>query len=155
MEQIIKNFKCASEEIKAKSYQLQGCFSKLGKTVPSEHAKFFSKTVDQILEIGKHVEKEAENLSMEVKKNEKVQKDSRKKLVELKRENFQLKRKLEEYETEELDDSLVSSQEVKALEEEPQNKNEKETVEEKNLPKKPRKFKMLHILFYKCCSPFF
>lgn len=39
-------------------------------------------------------------MSLDIKRNEKAQRDSRKKMVELKKENLELKKKLQEYETE-------------------------------------------------------
>lgn len=40
-------------------------------------------------------------MSLDIKRNEKAQRDSRKKMIELKKENLQIKKKLQEYETEE------------------------------------------------------
>lgn len=36
-----QRLKTSSEEIKAKEYQLQGCFTNMGKSVPAQHADFF------------------------------------------------------------------------------------------------------------------
>ena len=45
-------------------------------------------------------------------KNDQEQKGSRKRMAELLTENFKLKKRVEEYESEEMDDSLISSQEA-------------------------------------------
>lgn len=136
-----KCLKTSSEEIKAKGYQLQGCFTKMGKSVPAQHADFFIKTIDQILEVWNKLEKYGENLSLDIKRNEKAQRDSRKKIIELKKENLQLKKKLEEYETEELDDSLLYSQEAEK-EKTPDKEQKKLAIEDENVEQMQKKQKL-------------
>lgn len=141
MEDMCKCLKTSSEEIKAKGYQLQGCFTKMGKSVPAQHADFFIKTIDQILEVGNKLEKYGENLSLDIKRNEKAERDSRKKIIELKKENLQLKKKLEEYETEELDDSLLYSQEAEK-EKTPDKEQKKLAIEDENVEQMQKRQKL-------------
>lgn len=136
-----KCLKTSSEEIKAKGYQLQGCFTKMGKSVPAQHADFFIKTIDQILEVWNKLEKYGENLSLDIKRNEKAERDSRKKIIELKKENLQLKKKLEEYETEELDDSLLYSQEAEK-EKTPDKEQKKLAIEDENVEQMQKRQKL-------------
>ena len=111
MDKNFQNIINIADELVAKSSQLQGCLSKMSMG-PAEHTIFFNKTTDQIREIGKILKTEGQSLHGKV---EKMQSNDRIALSKLKKENFTLKRKIEELETDQelsqLDESLFSSQE--------------------------------------------
>ena len=111
MDKNFQNIINIADELVAKSYQLQGCLSQMSK-VPAEHTIFLNKTTDRIREIGKILKTEGQSLHGKV---EKMQSNDRIALSKLKKENFTLKRKIEELETDQelsqLDESLFSSQE--------------------------------------------
>lgn len=87
-------------------------YSKVGYRIPPEHRTFFSKTTDDVLSLGNQLDKELTEFSKLFQKNDQEQKGNRKRMAELLTENFKLKKRVEEYESEEMDDSLISSQEV-------------------------------------------
>jgi len=112
--QTVNNLQKISEEMKDKGYQLEGVFPKFASRVPTEHAAFFRKTLDEIQAMGRRLSIEVVNLESAFTKIKTEEKDNRKAISELKSVNFRLKRKLDEYETDEFDDSLLSSQEGNA-----------------------------------------
>jgi len=84
-------------------------YSKVCYRIPPEHKTFFSKTADDVLSLEKPMDKELTEFSKLFQKNDQGQKGSRTRIAELLTDNFKLKKRVEEHETEEMDDS---SQEV-------------------------------------------
>lgn len=111
----ITNLEEIAEEMTSKGYQLEGVFSKISSRVPQEHASFFSKTLDEMQAMAQKLRAEftnVESVYTSLKNGEQEIRNMRKTVSELKSMNYKLKRKLEKYETDDFDDSIMSSQEA-------------------------------------------
>lgn len=101
-----------ADDIIAKSYQLEGCYSKVRNIISRDHAEFFTRTSDELRELGKSIKTEIGQYKKEVTDN---MNKSRIELASAKKEIFSLKRKVEDLETDQefsqMDDSYLSSQE--------------------------------------------
>ncbi|XP_056009962.1 uncharacterized protein LOC125679332 isoform X5 [Ostrea edulis] len=111
----ITNLEEIAEEMTSKGYQLEGVFSKISSRVPQEHASFFRKTLDEMQAMAQKLRAEftnVESVYTSLKNGEQEIRNMRKTVSELKSMNYKLKRKLEKYETDDFDDSIMSSQEA-------------------------------------------
>jgi len=100
-----------ANDLKAKGYQLQGVFSHFASKVPRDQVAFFNKTINEIIQISNTLSGHSEGIKKYLKQLNNEARESRKKIIELKKENLKLKKELDEYTTD-IDSSwLMSSQE--------------------------------------------
>lgn len=101
-----------AENIVAKTYQIKGCLinAKLQK-----QQDMVKKTLDEILQMAELISTHGKTSKEQFSKTEKLARDGKLELARLKKENFKLKRKVDDYEAEVTDESfnsLPSSQEL-------------------------------------------
>jgi len=94
MDKHLENLKKMSEEVEGKSYQLDGCFGGIKVTKDQCHLKdFITKTISQVRMLGKNIDNELSQLKKVVAEDSTTQ---RQQMTIIKKENFTLKRKIDQ-----------------------------------------------------------
>lgn len=102
-----------AENIVAKTYQIKGCL--INAKLQKQQDDMVKKTLDEILQMAELISTHGKTSKEQFSKTEKLARDGKLELARLKKENFKLKRKVDDYEAEVTDESfnsLPSSQEL-------------------------------------------
>lgn len=102
-----------AENIVAKTYQIKGCL--INAKLQKQQDDMVKKTLDEILQMAELISTHGKTSKEQLSKTEKLARDGKLELARLKKENFKLKRKVDDYEAEVTDESfnsLPSSQEL-------------------------------------------
>lgn len=95
-----------ADNIVAKTYQIKGCL--INAKLQKQQDDMVKKTLDEILQMAEIISTHGKTSKEQFSKTKKLAKDGKLELARLKKENFKLKRKVDDYEAEVTDESFNS-----------------------------------------------